>query len=144
MRVVLLLLYPRRKKNLSMNFFILSTHLNCLTKFQLLTFSVYEQLNGIKRGDIDLTFSLRGKPNREMFPGSDSDESSTPRKIHRGNLYNRFLFGSTFPSDGVLDRFSGSSGSGDETGNQISPGTPPLYNHSNSSRRKGIPHRAPF
>ncbi|PIM98884.1 hypothetical protein CDL12_28628 [Handroanthus impetiginosus] len=104
------------------------------------------KLNGMKRGDPELTFSLKVKQNRDMFHESDSDESSTPRKIHRGNhVFNRLLEGPTFSSYGGLERFSGSSSSGDEAGNgNISPGTPPLFNHRNSSRRKGIPHRAPF
>ncbi|CAN1173992.1 Protein RGF1 INDUCIBLE TRANSCRIPTION FACTOR 1 [Linum perenne] len=34
--------------------------------------------------------------------------------------------------------------SGDEAAANISPTTPPMFNHSNARRRKGIPHRAPF
>ncbi|KAG8377180.1 hypothetical protein BUALT_Bualt08G0001300 [Buddleja alternifolia] len=102
------------------------------------------KLNGMKRGggDTELTFSLKMKHNREMYHGSDSDESSTPRKIQRSRLFNRFADGLTLSS---VERLSGSSSSGDETGNStISPATPPPFNHANSSRRKGIPHRAPF
>ncbi|XP_011083365.1 uncharacterized protein LOC105165908 isoform X1 [Sesamum indicum] len=106
------------------------------------------KLNGMKRGDTELTFNLKVKHNREVFHDeSDSDESSTPRKIHRANIFNRFsLDGPTFSSyGGLIERLSGSSSSGDdEGGHSLSPATPPLFNHTNSSRRKGIPHRAPF
>ncbi|EYU41218.1 hypothetical protein ABFS82_03G002000 [Erythranthe guttata] len=104
------------------------------------------KMNGMKRGDSELSFWLKpnsNKHNREMFIADwDSDESSTPTKIHRpNNIFNRF-------SD-TFERLSCSTSSGDELGNNnnnnvISPKTPPQFNHSNSSRRKGVPHRAPF
>ncbi|KAK6138813.1 hypothetical protein DH2020_027444 [Rehmannia glutinosa] len=101
------------------------------------------KLNAMERGDIELTFSVKAKHNREMFDESDSIELSTPRKIHKRNVLNRFWDGPTFSSYG--ETFSGSSSSsGDEGVNNLSPATPPLFNHTNSSRRKGIPHRAPF
>ncbi|KAI3465505.1 hypothetical protein Pfo_022168 [Paulownia fortunei] len=102
------------------------------------------KLNGMKRGDIELTFALKVKHNREVFDESDSDESSTPRKIQRANVFNRFSDGLTLSSYGGIEMLSGSSSSGDDAGNNISPATPPLFNHTNSSRRKGIPQRAPF
>lgn len=89
------------------------------------------KLNGMKRGDNELTFSLKLKHGREMYDESESEcdhEPFTPRKVQRP----------------TFDRFSGSSSSGDEGANNLSPSTPPLYNHANSSRRKGVPHRAPF
>lgn len=98
------------------------------------------KLNGMKRGDHELTFFLKFKHSRGEFNESDSDESSTPRKIHRANIFRRH----TFAAHSGFERFSSSSSSGDEGGHNLSPSTPPLFNHSNSSRRKGIPHRAPF
>ncbi|CAA2975432.1 Hypothetical predicted protein, partial [Olea europaea subsp. europaea] len=75
------------------------------------------KLNGIRRGDSELTFSHK----RGAFDGMDSDdEPSTPKKIAFS---------------------SGSISSGDENVNGMSPDTPPLFNR---HRRKGIPHRAPF
>ncbi|CAN6886786.1 unnamed protein product, partial [Brassica oleracea] len=88
------------------------------------------KLGGMKRGDQSLTFSLRGKHGREYQGGSESDEATTPTKLRKTNAFNRG------------DQRSLSSG--DEGGFSFSPGTPPIYNHRNSSRRKGIPHRAPF
>ncbi|XP_051137393.1 protein RGF1 INDUCIBLE TRANSCRIPTION FACTOR 1-like isoform X2 [Andrographis paniculata] len=99
------------------------------------------KLNGMKRGDQELTFSLKFKHNRGDLQEWDSDESSTPRKIHRANAFSRLSDGHTFSAH---ERFSSSSSSGDEGGHNLSPATPPLFNHANSSRRKGIPHRAPF
>ncbi|KAJ4889306.1 PLATZ transcription factor family protein [Raphanus sativus] len=75
------------------------------------------KIGGMKRGDQNSTFPLRGKHGREYQGGSESDEATTPTKMRRTNAFNRLSF---------------------------SPGTPPIYNHRNSSRRKGIPHRAPF
>ncbi|CAN8312763.1 unnamed protein product [Cochlearia groenlandica] len=69
------------------------------------------KLGGMKRGDQNLTFSLKGKHVREDFQGgSESDEATTPNKMR------------------------------DESGFSFSPGTSPI----NKSRRKGVPHRAPF
>lgn len=99
----------------------------------------------MKRGDRDLTFSLKFKHNRGDFHESDSDGSSTPRKIHRAaNAFRGFMDGSAFSHHGGFEKFSTSSSSGDEGGHNLSPATPLPFNHANSSRRKGIPHRAPF
>ncbi|KAL3618423.1 hypothetical protein CASFOL_038744 [Castilleja foliolosa] len=98
------------------------------------------KLNVMERGDdTESTFSLKGKHGREMF----DDEFESPRKIHKGmSVFTRFnVDGPTFSS---YNTSSSSFSSGDETGKNLSPSTPPLFNHSNSSRRKGIPHRAPF
>ncbi|GFQ00279.1 hypothetical protein PHJA_002171900 [Phtheirospermum japonicum] len=97
------------------------------------------KLNGMERGDnSEATFSLKAKHGRDMF-----EESESPRKIHRGmSVFSRFMMdGPTFSS---YNTSGSSSSSGDEAGHNLSPATPPLFNHSNSSRRKGIPHRAPF
>ncbi|KAJ4895290.1 PLATZ transcription factor family protein [Raphanus sativus] len=87
---------------------------------------------GMKRGDQSLTFSLRGKHGREYQGGSESDEATTPTKMRKTKDLNRLMSGLR------------SLSSGDECGFSFSPGTPPKYNHRNSSRRKGIPHRALF
>lgn len=93
----------------------------------------------MKRGDPELTFILKsGKHNRDgLDGGSESDESWTPKKtLKTNNVFNRLMM-----DDMNID---GSWSSGDETASNISPSTPPIFNHRNASRRKGIPHRAPF
>lgn len=94
---------------------------------------MYQQLNGVKRGDKELTLSVRVKHGREeMYDDefeSDDYECSTPRKMQR-------------PSYVLLWEEEGGGG-GNSSGGSLSPATPPLYNHTNSSRRKGVPHRAP-
>ncbi|KAD2393259.1 hypothetical protein E3N88_40236 [Mikania micrantha] len=79
------------------------------------------KLGGMKRGDRELSFTQRMKHGRDPY---EPDEPLTPQKGH---------------SD-----MSCSSTSGDDTTNNMSPGTPPISNHRNSNRRKGIPRRAPF
>jgi len=111
------------------------------------------KLGAMKRGDQELTFTVRPK-NRDPFHGSESDESSTPKKIRRNNVFNQFIDDHMFDFDPFgrkklavrVDKSSSSANSEDEGGSNgnISPSTPPIYNHRNSSRRKGIPHRAPF
>ncbi|GKV33340.1 hypothetical protein SLEP1_g41863 [Rubroshorea leprosula] len=101
------------------------------------------KLGGMRRGEGDLTFTLRNKHNRDSFHGggeSESDESSTPKKVRVTPVFNRMMDGLTLSSDGG-ERYSSS---GDEGTANISPSTPPIYNHRNARRRKGIPHRAPF
>lgn len=100
------------------------------------------------RGEPELTFTPKVKHNRDGLYGSDSDEPTTPRKIRKNNAFSRFIDAPMFPSDFHrihnvgCDKYPGSSG--DEEHHSISPGTPPIFNHHSSSRRKGIPHRAPF
>jgi len=105
------------------------------------------KLGAMKRGVPDLTFTLRMKHNRDSFHGgSESDESSTPKKIQRTLMFNRSMVDSpAISSDGHYN-YGGerSYSSGDEALTNISPGTPPIFNHRNARRRKGIPHRAPF
>ncbi|XP_010471813.1 PREDICTED: uncharacterized protein LOC104751556 [Camelina sativa] len=107
------------------------------------------KLGGMKRGgnDPSLTFSLRGKHGREYEGEWESDEATTPTKIRKTTCaFNRLMSGLSI-STVRFDYLSGdqrSSSSGDESGFNLSPGTPPIYNHRNSSRRKGVPHRAPF
>ncbi|CAN7021695.1 hypothetical protein IGI04_022774 [Brassica rapa subsp. trilocularis] len=106
------------------------------------------KLGGMKRGDQSLTFSLRGKHGREYQGGSESDEATTPTKLRKTNAFNRLMSGLSISTVRLDDYGPGgdhrSLSSGDEGGFSFSPGTPPIYNHRNSSRRKGIPHRAPF
>ncbi|CAH1435219.1 unnamed protein product [Lactuca virosa] len=72
------------------------------------------KLGGLNRGDSKLSFTLK---------------------------MNHMIHGYEF--HGELLR--GSVSSGEEEGtNNMSPGTPPIFNNRNSSRRKGVPHRAPF
>lgn len=105
------------------------------------------KLGAMKRGDPDLTFTLRTKHNRDAFHGgSESDESMTPKKNRRTYIFNRMMLDSAaFSSDGH-NIYGGerSASSGDEGITNISPATPPIFNHRNARRRKGIPHRAPF
>ncbi|XP_057975619.1 protein RGF1 INDUCIBLE TRANSCRIPTION FACTOR 1-like isoform X1 [Malania oleifera] len=89
------------------------------------------------------------------YESSEEYESSTtPRKMRRSHIFNRLIVeGSSifFPHDGG-EKSSTSLGSGvvnDDTCftsniNVVSPSTPPIFNHRNARRRKGIPHRAPF
>ncbi|KAF8113673.1 hypothetical protein N665_0046s0024 [Sinapis alba] len=108
------------------------------------------KLGGMKRGDQSLTFSVRGKHGREYQDGgSESDEATTPTKMRKtNNAFNRLMSGLSISTVRFDDYSLGSDqrclSSGKEGGLSFSPGTPPIYNHRNSSRRKGIPHRAPF
>lgn len=103
------------------------------------------------RGEPELTFTLKGKHGRDEYNDFEPYEPSTPKKIRRNNVFDRYLYTTMFSSDfrgiygGVHDKSSSSTSGDDEQGIHImSPGTPPPFNHQNSSRRKGIPHRAPF
>ncbi|XVE69547.1 hypothetical protein DITRI_Ditri10aG0000300 [Diplodiscus trichospermus] len=95
------------------------------------------KLGAMKRGDPELTFSLRAKHNRckELLYGWESDESSTPKKMRKR------MDGLALSSDDM--RYTNSSGD-EETIATISPTAPPIFNHRNARRRKGIPQRAPF
>ncbi|KAK9270121.1 hypothetical protein L1049_025695 [Liquidambar formosana] len=100
------------------------------------------KLGGMKRGDPELSFTLGPKHNRDAFHGgSESDESSTPKKIRKSHVFNRLMDEPAISSD-VGDKSCPSSG--DEAIHNISPATPPIFNHRNAHRRKGVPHRAPF
>ncbi|CBI40791.3 unnamed protein product, partial [Vitis vinifera] len=62
------------------------------------------KLGAMKRGDPDLTFWLKLKHGRETFHGSESDESSTPRKFQRTHLFSRLMIdGPTISLDGHHD-----------------------------------------
>ncbi|KAK9217033.1 hypothetical protein WN944_009045 [Citrus x changshan-huyou] len=105
------------------------------------------KLGAMKRGDLDLTFTLRVKHKDGFHGGSESDESSTPKKIRRTPNFNRLMEGLTIYRDSHHNTNEGaerSCSSGDEATTKLSPATPPIYNHGNARRRKGIPHRAPF
>lgn len=101
------------------------------------------------RGDRELTFAvMRTKHSRDGFyGGSESDESTTPKKITKTmHMFNRLMNGNALNYERgthVGERTTSSSGDEEGTAN-LSPSTPPLYNHRNARRRKGIPHRAPF
>lgn len=104
------------------------------------------KLNAMKRGDDpDLTFTLKPKHGRDALSGDfESDESSTPKKPRKSPFFSRLMDGTAFFTDSKIDRGERLTWSGDDAPASISPGTPPIYNHSNARRRKGIPHRAPF
>lgn len=128
------------------------------------------KLGGIKKGDSNLTFSLRPvkctkRDDHEQligYHGSESDESSTPKKIqkmmlstqfdrltvypHISSLHGRGGGGFYYYHDESAGTYKSSTSSGDEatTPTTISPSTPPIYNHYNARRRKGTPRRAPF
>ncbi|KAF6160915.1 hypothetical protein GIB67_025450 [Kingdonia uniflora] len=98
------------------------------------------KLGGMRDGDQELSFTPKLKHGRDMM---DSDDSSTPRKILKTSIFNR-LIETQMSFDGhkdFADRYPTSSG--DDAGNKMSPGTPPITNL-RTSRRKGIPHRSPF
>ncbi|XP_073102245.1 protein RGF1 INDUCIBLE TRANSCRIPTION FACTOR 1 isoform X2 [Elaeis guineensis] len=91
------------------------------------------KLGGMQR-DPGLSFVLRPKSSRDWLHGSESDESSTPRKVRK------------MSPTMAIDRWRWSDDEGGKftmstTG--ISPGTPPIISY-RTSRRKGIPRRAPF
>lgn len=112
------------------------------TSFSLFICFFFNQLRGMER-DPELTFALRPKPTNDlMFQGSESDDTSTPKKLQKMSVFNRLMYPATL-SDAVHKY----SSSGDEARNytgDISPDTPPIINYRNARRRKGIPHRAPF
>ncbi|OMP00906.1 hypothetical protein COLO4_12274 [Corchorus olitorius] len=99
------------------------------------------KLGAKKRGDRELTFTLRCSKHGKDGGYSESDESSTPKKIRKTHFFNRLMDGLSLSSDK-------NDGSGDDEAitptNNISPATPPIFNHRNARRRKGIPHRSPF
>lgn len=103
------------------------------------------KLGGMKRGDRELSFTQKMKHGREAC---EPDEPVTPKKVRRSHLFNQLIDTPMFQYNNPYGRngsdMSCSSTSGDETMNNMSPGTPPIFNHRNSSRRKGIPRRAPF
>lgn len=95
------------------------------------------KLGGMKR-DPELTFLLRARAGQ----GSESDESSTPRKLRKTSAFSRGIYflspppaaaGWMSPEENAVDRRSGAT----------SPATPPMVSY-RTSRRKGVPHRAPF
>ncbi|XP_010530257.1 PREDICTED: uncharacterized protein LOC104806866 [Tarenaya hassleriana] len=103
------------------------------------------KLGGIRHGDPNLTFALRGEGGRDTFClCPDSGESEAPAKIRKTGIFSRLVDGISIG----VDHDQRSTSSGDETfTNVLSPGTPPIYNLRNSprrQRRKGMPHRAPF
>ncbi|XP_039120998.1 uncharacterized protein LOC120257625 [Dioscorea cayenensis subsp. rotundata] len=96
------------------------------------------KLGGMERGDQELTFNLRPKLSRDSIHGFESDDSYTPRKLMRASVFAAMPTGSP-------DRWRtwSEDEGGNNTSNSISPATPPMINY-RTSRRKGIPHRAPF
>ncbi|XP_059636691.1 protein RGF1 INDUCIBLE TRANSCRIPTION FACTOR 1-like isoform X2 [Cornus florida] len=100
------------------------------------------KLEGMKRGDTELTFKVK----RNWDGGVESDESSPlKKKMRKNHVFNRMINGPTFccdDDDGGCDKASYSTS--DDVSNTISPSTPPILSHRNSNRRKGIPHRSPF
>lgn len=110
------------------------------------------KLGGIKRGDPELTFTLRGAGGKQgsyinnngLEWGSESDQSTTPsKKRMKTHVFSRLMDHGAAPAHHVFSTHDQSSG--DEAATvTISPSTPPIFNHRNSRRRKGIPHRAPF
>eukprot|EP00262_Sarcandra_glabra_P009100 TRINITY_DN2309_c0_g7_i1.p1 TRINITY_DN2309_c0_g7~~TRINITY_DN2309_c0_g7_i1.p1 ORF type:complete len:241 (+),score=2.56 TRINITY_DN2309_c0_g7_i1:151-873(+) len=101
------------------------------------------KLGGMK-SDPELTFSLRLKQIRDSYHGSESEDSSTPKKLRKTSFFNRRI--NAISTEGKKGHRANYSSSEDEAGNSttsISPATPPIITY-RTSRRKGIPHRAPF
>ncbi|CAA6661635.1 unnamed protein product [Spirodela intermedia] len=90
--------------------------------------------------DPGLTFSLRPRPGREYSNEWESDDSSAGKKLKKASV--------SSPEGGgtaTTKRRLPAPGE-DKTGaaaSSISPTTPPIASY-RTSRRKGIPHRAPF
>ncbi|KAJ0964992.1 hypothetical protein J5N97_026130 [Dioscorea zingiberensis] len=100
------------------------------------------KLGGMKRGDPELTFNLRQKLSRDSLHGSDSDEDSTPKKLRKTLAFGRAFSDAPAGSSEGWKLWQDEDEGGHFT-SSISPGTPPIINY-RTSRRKGIPHRAPF
>lgn len=129
--------------------------INCLTFwFKLIN---GKQLNAIAtkpyEEELTLTVAAGTKHSREATSGgSESDESSSPNnKIQKGQQHQQgfhgWLNGLTLSSDSTSTTSGGDEtigNNGNTTNYKMSPATPPILNHRNSRRRKGIPHRAPF
>ena len=101
----------------------------------------------MKMGDQELTFTLRApEHNGEALLASDTEDSSTLKKICKAHENLLSISLDHVHNNGGTDKSSSYyyATSGDETINNISPATPPIYSHRNSNRRKGVPHRAPF
>ncbi|RWW52605.1 hypothetical protein BHE74_00040979, partial [Ensete ventricosum] len=95
--------------------------------------SLSSQLGGMKT-DPEITFNLRPKPGRDSLYGLESDTSSSPRKLRKtSSAFSRRI---EVPIPHLEDDATATSRS-------ISPGTPPIVSY-RTSKRKGIPHRAPF
>ncbi|RLM55015.1 hypothetical protein C2845_PM10G16510 [Panicum miliaceum] len=89
--------------------------------------------------DPSLTFAIRPKRGQGSGDdGSGSDDSFSPKKPRRTTAG---LDLGRFDRPGI--RWSDDEGSRSNNGRPITPGTPPI-NRCRPSRRKGIPHRAPF
>ncbi|XP_068648983.1 protein RGF1 INDUCIBLE TRANSCRIPTION FACTOR 1-like [Aristolochia californica] len=103
------------------------------------------KLGGMKH-DPELSFALRPKHSRDSFMGWESEDSSTPKKLRKTSLFNRSIEVaiSREGNRDAMDKYSSSSDEGGNFTSMISPATPPIVNHRNARRRKGIPHRAPF
>ncbi|KAL3639853.1 hypothetical protein CASFOL_014821 [Castilleja foliolosa] len=113
------------------------------------------KLNSMERGsNTEVTFSLKAKHSSDVL----DDVPERPRKVHRGMSDDGPTL-SSYNSSVVAGSSGSSSISGDEAGHNLSPATPtpsaptpaaptpatpPLFNHSNSRKRKGTPRRAPF
>ncbi|KAK1393451.1 Zinc-binding family protein [Heracleum sosnowskyi] len=116
------------------------------------------KLGGMKRGDPGLSFTPKPKQSSDESNDYESDEHSVPKKMRKGNAFDKFLDARVYPSDfrrvygGGYDKSFGGFKYGDEqVAPCIFPGTSRIMNHQNpkrpshrSHRRKGIPHRAPF
>ncbi|OEL16673.1 hypothetical protein BAE44_0022310 [Dichanthelium oligosanthes] len=88
--------------------------------------------------DPSLTFAIRPKRGQGSGDdGSGSDDSFSPKKPRRMAGFDL----GRFDRQGI--RWSDDEGSRSNNGRPITPGTPPI-NRCQPSRRKGIPHRAPF
>jgi hypothetical protein len=96
------------------------------------------QLGGMQ-WDPSLTFAIRPKRGQGSGDdgGSGSDDSFSPKKPRRMAGFDL----GRFERPGGI-RWSDDEGSRSNNG-LITPGTPPI-NRCRPSRRKGIPHRAPF
>lgn len=91
------------------------------------------------KSDPGLTFSLRPRPGREYSNEWESDDSSTGKKLKKASV------SSSEGGAAATKRRLPAPGE-DKAGaaaSSISPATPPIASY-RTSRRKGIPHRAPF
>ncbi|RRT64147.1 hypothetical protein B296_00026615, partial [Ensete ventricosum] len=85
--------------------------------------SLLDSFRFCMKTDPELTFALRPKPGREWMHGSESDESSTPRKVRKTLAFGRSI------------EVPAAATAGNE-GGSISPGTPPNLSYRTSRRKE--------
>ncbi|XP_020686276.1 uncharacterized protein LOC110102318 isoform X1 [Dendrobium catenatum] len=100
------------------------------------------KLSGMKR-DPELTFSHHPKAGEKFSHGSESDESSTPKKLRKTAAFSCRINLFPPPAVAVEDWRLWDDDCAGRRSCSTSPTALPIVNY-RTSRRKGVPHRAPF